>query len=230
MIQIKNLYKSFGKVDVLHNINLSFIPGEINGIAGRNGAGKTTLFRCIASLEEFIGQVIIEPRKLKYQIGFLAADPYFMTRITGREYLQLLSNANGSKSGSFDSKNVFDLPLDQYANTYSTGMKKKLAITGILIQNNEILILDEPFNGVDIQSNVLITEIIKRLKSAGKTIILSSHILGSLSELCDQIHILDNGVVSKSVSRMMFGSLNQEMIDLDFEEKMIKLGLDGIEQ
>ena len=104
-------------------------------------------------------------------------------------------------------------------------MKKKLAITGILIQDNDVLLLDEPFNGVDIQSNVLITEIIKRLKSAGKTIILSSHILGSLSELCDQIHILDAGTISKSVNQSEYGSLSQEMIDDDFQEKMDRLGL-----
>ena len=225
MITIKNLYKSFGNVDVLHEVNLNFLPGEIKGIAGRNGAGKTTLFRCIAGLENCGGQIIFNPIELKTKIGFLAADPYFMTRITGGEYLQLLSNASGSAVNDFNRSNIFDLPLDQYASTYSTGMKKKLAITGILIQDNDVLLLDEPFNGVDIQSNVLITEIIKRLKAAGKTIILSSHILGSLSELCDQIHILDAGTVAKSVNQSDFGSLNQEMIDDDFQEKMDRLGL-----
>ena len=225
MISIKKLYKSFGKVDVLNDINLTFLQNEINGIAGRNGAGKTTLFRCIAGLEDHGGQVILEQEKLKYKIGFLAADPYFMTRITGREYLQLLSNASGSGKIDFDAKNIFDLPLDQYANTYSTGMKKKLAFTGILIQDNEILLLDEPFNGVDIQSNILITEIIKRLKTRGKTIILSSHILGSLSELCDQIHILDAGSIAKTVSHSEFESLSQEMIDDDFQDKMDRLEL-----
>ena len=225
MISIKKLYKSFGKVDVLNDINLTFLQNEINGIAGRNGAGKTTLFRCIAGLEDHGGQVILEQEKLKYKIGFLAADPYFMTRITGREYLQLLSNASGSGKIDFDAKNIFDLPLDQYANTYSTCMKKKLAFTGILIQDNEILLLDEPFNGVDIQSNILITEIIKRLKTRGKTIILSSHILGSLSELCDQIHILDAGSIAKTVSHSEFESLSQEMIDDDFQDKMDRLEL-----
>ncbi len=225
MIEIRNIYKAFGKVDVLNDINLTFLPGDINGIAGRNGAGKTTLFRCIAGLEDCGGQVVFDNPDIKYKIGFLAADPYFMSRITGREYLQLLSNANGCNIESFDDKNIFDLPLEQYAYTYSTGMKKKLAVTGILIQDNEIFLLDEPFNGVDIQSNVLITEIIKRLKSAGKTIILSSHILGSLAELCDQIHILDGGSISRSVSHCDFESLDQDMIDPDFEEKMNRLGL-----
>ena len=225
MITIKKLYKSFGKVDVLKDINLTFEPGQVNGIAGRNGAGKTTLFRCIAGLEDHGGKVILQQNNFKYKIGFLAADPYFMNRITGREYLQLLSNACRTGKIDFNAKNIFNLPLDQYASTYSTGMKKKLALTGILIQNNEVLLLDEPFNGVDIQSNVLISEIIKRLKTSGKTIILSSHILGSLSELCDQIHILDAGSISKTVSQSEFDLLNQEMIDDDFNEKIDRLGL-----
>lgn len=227
MITVKNLFKSFGNVNVLHDINLTFDQGMINGIAGRNGAGKTTLFRCIARLEDYGGQVIFDPENVKFENGFLAADPYFMNRITGREYLRLLSNAAGSGKIDFDNKNIFDLPLDQYASTYSTGMKKKLAFTGVLIQDNEVLLLDEPFNGVDIQSNVLIVEIIKRLKSIGKTIILSSHILGSLSELCDQIHILDAGTIAKTVNQSEFETLNQEMIDDDFQEKMDRLGLES---
>jgi len=225
MISVRQLYKSYGSIDVLNNIDLTFAPGIINGIAGRNGAGKTTLFKCIAGLENYGGEVVFDPIESKYKVGFLAADPYFMTRITGREYLQLISNAAGLNNVDFDSKNIFDIPLNNYASTYSTGMKKKLAIIGILIQDNDVLLLDEPFNGVDIQSNVLIAEVIRRLKARDKTIILSSHILGSLSELCDQIHILDKGTISKSVSQSDYKLLSQEMIDDDFDDKMNRLGL-----
>jgi ATPase subunit of ABC transporter with duplicated ATPase domains len=84
--------------------------------------------------------------------------------ITGKEYIRLLCNARGKTNLDIDSKNIFDLPLNQYASTYSTGMKKKLAITAILLQENDYFILDEPFNGVDIQSNVILTEIILKLK------------------------------------------------------------------
>lgn len=225
MIELKDLYKSFGKVDVFSGINLTIQSGKITGVAGRNGAGKTTLFRCIAGLEDHGGEVVSTPKEFKNKIGFLPADPYFMSQITGREYLQLLANVKTLVIKDFESRNVFDLPLSQYASTYSTGMKKKLAITGILLQEHEVLLLDEPFNGVDIQSNVLINEIIRRLRSKGKTIILASHILGTLSDLCDEIHILDGGSIARSVEKGDFESLTQEMIDPDFQQKLDRLGL-----
>jgi len=207
MIELKDLYKSFGKVDVFSGVNLTIQSGKITGVAGRNGAGKTTLFRCIAGLEDHGGEVVSTPKELKNKIGFLPADPYFMSRITGQEYLQLLANAKTLVIDDFESRNVFDLPLSQYASTYSTGMKKKLAITGILLQEHEVLLLDEPFNGVDIQSNVLINEI------------------GTLSDLCDEIHILDGGSIARSVEKGDFESLTQEMIDPDFQQKLDRLGL-----
>ena len=225
MIELKNVYKSFGNVDVFRDINLTFSAGKVTGVAGKNGAGKTTLFRCISGLEPCGGEVILHSENIKHRIGFLPADPYFMPRITGQEYLQLLATAKGMGEQDFDALNVFDLPLGQYASTYSTGMKKKLAITGILLQAHEVLLLDEPFNGVDIQSNVLINEIIRRLKDSGKTIILASHILGTLSDLCDKIHILDGGSIVRSVGKNDFDSLTQDMIDPDFNDKLRRLGL-----
>lgn len=225
MVVVENLFKSYGKLDVLEGIHLTFESGKINGIAGRNGAGKTTLFKCIAGLLDFGGQVHFTPNSFRRKIGFLPADPYFMTWITGREYLKLQCIARGITVSNYDAKNVFDLPLDQYASTYSTGMKKKLALTGVLLQENNVFLLDEPFNGVDIQSNVLIVEIIKRLRNNGKIIILSSHMLGSLSELCDQIHILDKKSILKSVDQAGFQALSQEMIDDDFQHKIDRLGL-----
>lgn len=90
-------------------------------------------------------------------------------KITGKEYPQLLTNAREVELQNVHDKNIFDLPLNKYASTYSTGMQKKLALTAILLQQNEVFILDETFNGVDIQSNLVITEIIKKLKALKKT-------------------------------------------------------------
>ena len=107
----------------------------------------------------------------------------------------MLCNARKTPINDIESRNIFDLPLNQYATTYSTGMKKKLALTAILLQRNEYFILDEPFNGVDIESNMLLTEIIHTLKKLGKTVIISSHIFSTLSDTCDEINLLSEGSI-----------------------------------
>jgi ABC-2 type transport system ATP-binding protein len=225
MIHIKNLSKSFGSKQVLKNINLSFEKGAVYGVVGDNGAGKTTLFRCIAALEEYEGEIVSDLTNLKDHLGFFMTDPYFFSMITGREYIQLLCNARNIVPGNIDEKNIFDLPLSEYASTYSTGMKKKLALTAILCQENEVFILDEPFNGVDIYSNMIITEIIHKLKSLGKTILISSHIFSTLSETCDRIFLLREGVLAREVERPDFQSLEQEMKALTIGNRVEKLNL-----
>jgi len=209
MVNIKSLSKSYGNKKVLTNLNLKLINGEVSGMVGENGAGKTTLFRCIAGMENYEGQIDSDVNKLKEQVGFLPTNPNFMSRITGWEYLKLLCVARKIKTENFEEQNIFDLPLSQYAATYSTGMKKKLALMGILLQKNEIYILDEPFNGVDIHSNMIISEIIKKLKARQKTILISSHIFSTLSDCCDNIHLLENGEISKVVTREGFSTLDK---------------------
>jgi ABC-2 type transport system ATP-binding protein len=193
---------------------MEFSTGNVYGIVGENGAGKTTLFRCIAGLESYSGEIISDVMPLKNHLGLLLTEPFFFTMMTGREYIRLLCNARGKTNVDIDNKNIFDLPLEQYASTYSTGMKKKLAITAILLQENEYFILDEPFNGVDIQSNIILTEIILKLKELNKIVIISSHIFSTLSDTCDEIHLLRKGEQIKSVNKTGFKDLEQEMKEI----------------
>ncbi|AUC83379.1 ATP-binding cassette domain-containing protein [Lacinutrix sp. Bg11-31] len=226
MIKIKELSKFYGKKKVLNTINLDFEKGKVYGIVGENGAGKTTLFRCIAGLEKFEGKIASDFNKIKDCLGLLLTEPFFFPKITGKEYIQLLANARGIELLNIESKNIFDLPLNQYASTYSTGMKKKLAITAILIQKNEIFILDEPFNGVDIQSNLIITEIIKELKQLNKTIIISSHIFSTLANTCNEIYLMKNGEIIKKVKQQDFNKLEAEMINFTIGNRIDKLELE----
>lgn len=214
MIKIKELSKLFGNKEVLKNLSMEFSTGNVYGIVGENGAGKTTLFRCIAGLESYSGEIISDVKPLKNHLGLLLTEPFFFSMITGREYIKLLCNARGKTNVDINSKNIFDLPLDQYASTYSTGMKKKLAITAILLQENEYFVLDEPFNGVDIQSNIILTEIILKLKELNKIVIISSHIFSTLSDTCDEIHLLRKGEQIKSVNKTGFKDLEQEMKEI----------------
>ena len=213
------------KTEVLKGINMEFSRGKVYGIVGENGAGKTTLFRCIAGLESYNGEIISEIQPLKNHLGLLLTDPFFFSKITGKEYIRLLFNARNKKNINIDQKNIFDLPLNQYASTYSTGMKKKLAITAILLQENECFILDEPFNGVDIQSNIILTEIILKLKELNKTVLVSSHIFSTLSDTCDEIHLLRKGEQIKSVQKVNFKFLEQEMKETTIGNRIEKLEL-----
>jgi ABC-2 type transport system ATP-binding protein len=137
----------------------------------------------------------------------------------------LLCNARNRKVDSIKEKNIFDLPLNQYASTYSTGMKKKLAITAILLQENDYFILDEPFNGVDIQSNIILAELIHKLKQLNKIVLISSHIFSTLSETCDEIHLIKKGEEVKTVQKAEFGNLEQEMKAVTIGNKIERLGL-----
>lgn len=210
-VEVFQLTKSFGTDEVLKGIDLNFQTGQVYGLVGQNGAGKTTLFNCLAGLETHGGNVIAEGGRLKDRLGFLQTEPYFPSRLTGREYLRLFCKARGVPDEGLDTQNVFDLPLDRYAQQYSTGMKKKLGLLAVLLQRNEFFILDEPFNGVDIHSALLITEIIQRLKNEKKTVLISSHIFSTLKDTCDIIHVLDGGNITEIIGKDDFERLERDM-------------------
>ena len=142
MLEIKNLTKTYGNTVALENINLDFHPGKVYGIVGENGAGKTTLFKCIAGLESYQGNISSTFHPIKDHLGYLETNPIFMSYLTGWEYLKLLCKAKNITTENFEEQNLFDLPLLEYAENYSTGMKKKLALMGVLLRKNDIIILD----------------------------------------------------------------------------------------
>ncbi|MFT5920762.1 MAG: ABC-2 type transport system ATP-binding protein [Flavobacteriales bacterium] len=211
MIECKHLSKSFNKLQVLNDVNFELAPDKITGIVGKNGAGKTTLFKCLTGLEEHDGTIISPFKPLKDSIGYLPTSPYFISRLTGKEYLTMVLKARGMNADNVASKNIFDLPLQSYASNYSTGMKKKLALLGVLLQKNEVFIFDEPFNGVDIEGNMLISGILNELKAQGKYILLSSHIFSSLKTLSDSIFVLDQGKLSNSILPPDYAQLEQDL-------------------
>ena len=225
MIKILNLKKEFGENQVLNGVTATLVEGNVYGIVGENGSGKTTLFRCLAGLENYKGEIEYDGGMLKNELGLLLTEPFFMTKITGLEYLKFMCQARSINSGNLLERNVFDLPLNRYAETYSTGMKKKLALTAILLQENKVFILDEPFNGVDIQSNILISEIILKLKALNKTIILSSHIFSTLSDTCDQIFLLKKGEFSNPILKHEYAELEKSMKEETVLKRLDKLGL-----
>ncbi|MFA8450881.1 MAG: ATP-binding cassette domain-containing protein [Bacteroidales bacterium] len=204
MITIKHLSLSYKKgVNIINDLSLDLSKATIHGVVGFNGAGKTTLLDSIFGLKKTVkGEIIIDNElPTKKKIAYLPTENYFYSNITGKEYLALFENSD------FDLDNwnrLFKLQLDVIIDTYSTGMKKKLAFLGILKQDKPYLILDEPFNGLDVESCRVIHMILLRLKEQGKTIIITSHIIESLTQLCDQLHFLDKGKIQLSSNRENF--------------------------
>ena len=209
MISIQSLSKSYGKIEVLKNIFLEINEGQVHGIVGRNGAGKTTLFNCLAGIEQFKGKIEYTEGQLREESAYLQTRPYIMSHITGHEYLRLVANAKDIKAMNEEIVNLFELPLERYAKTYSTGMQKKLALTGMLLQQNKVFLLDEPFNGVDLESNLIIQALITRMQRLGKIVLISSHIFQTLQKSCDVIHHLENGEIARSFSKAEFDQVEQ---------------------
>jgi len=224
MITLHNLAKTFGNKAVLVSINYQFEPGKTYGIVGENGAGKTTLFRCIAGLEKYTGIIDGSKTPIKNHLGYLQSEFYTQSKLTAQEYIYLLTDARNIKIDDLSKKNIFELPLNQYISTYSTGMKKKLALTALLLQKNDYFIFDEPYNGIDLQSSILFTAILKKIKNAGKTILISSHIFSTLKETCDEIILLENGRFSNAVPQAEFDNLEDFM-----KEKILTKNLKNLD-
>lgn len=214
---IENLSFSFGDKEIFSEVNMSIPRGEVIGIVGKNGVGKTTFFRTLKGIyKPSSGTISLDGESIsKDQIGLLPTDPFFYPYMKGGEYLELVLG----KKNSFSSlAELFELPLQELVQNYSTGMKKKLAFAGIMGQQKNILILDEPFNGVDMQSNIILRRIIKSdLES--KVTIISSHVLESMLDLCDQIYYLTEGFEYRLYPKSEFHEL-QAVLSKQMDDKI----------
>jgi len=207
MLEIKNISVSFKDKNVLQNLNLEIEEGIILGILGKNGAGKTTLFESLYQSQKYTGEILWQNHKLlRENISYLETENYFYPYITGREYLSYFAKDKLPKTIELAEK--FQLPLDKYVQYYSSGMKKKLALIGMLMLDKPINILDEPFNGVDFEGVYLLYDIIQELKQSNKMVIISSHIIETLFHTCDRIVTLENGLITNIFEKSDFEKLN----------------------
>lgn len=213
LIYIKELSKAYGKTRVLDNLSVSYESGKIYGLVGENGAGKTTLFNCIMGVTDYEGEI---RKSSPMTVGYMSAENFFYSLITGKEYLEFCIKAKGKKmdTEAIDSLNkVFQLPLERFASDYSTGMKKKLALMALLLQDNDLYIFDEPFNGVDLYGCIQLKRIIRELKNKGKTVIISSHLINTLHELCDEIDFLDGHTIRKRYIQASIDEIEQDILN-----------------
>ena len=205
-IELKNVEKNFKNVTVLQNVNMILEEGHIYGLKGRNGTGKSVLLKMISGIyTPTSGQILFDGKEYKKMNEFvphmraLIEKPCFFPDLTGFENLQLLAKIQ-NKIGNEEILNALQIVnLESEKNKkfskYSLGMKQKLGIAQVIMENPQTLILDEPFNGVEKESIEKIKKYLISEKNNGKIIIISSHIEEDLKELADTILTFEGGKV-----------------------------------
>lgn len=201
MISITDLHCAYGDKPVLNIPRYDIAPG-VHGIVGLNGAGKTTLLNALYGFgRNKEARISWNGDGMSHvNTAFLETDSYFHPGITGREYLELFMSGPGATDADV-LRELLDVPLDALISTYSTGMKRKLALLGVLCLDRAVLLLDEPMNGLDLASVRVMEAIVRKLAERGHTVLITSHVLGPLITLCDRIHLLQHGRFTRVFER-----------------------------
>jgi ABC-2 type transport system ATP-binding protein len=209
-VSIEKLQKRYGSTEAVKDVSLQVEPGEIFGLLGPNGAGKTTTLRCLCTLTEpDAGTIAVsgisvtgDPRSARQRLGYVAQEVAIDKVLTGRELLQLqaaLYHLPRPTIGQRISEMLTLLGLDEWADkksgTYSGGLKKRLDLAAGLLHKPDVLVLDEPTVGLDIESRVAVWNFLRQLRTEGTTILLTSHYLEEVDALADRVAIIDRGRV-----------------------------------
>ena len=199
IVVLDQIEKSFGEEKVL-----SAISGKVHGIIGQNGSGKTVLFKCICGLiRPDSGKVLVNDKQIgrdtdfPESLGALIETPGFFPQMSGYKNLKLLASLRNQISSEDIKKNIITVGLDPESKKpvgkYSMGMRERLGIAQALMENPDLIILDEPFNGLDKESVKCVYKIIQGLKERKKTVFLASHNFMDIEILCDTVCEMDGG-------------------------------------
>lgn len=234
MLKINQLDKFFGKKQVLHQISFEIKRGHIVGLIGANGAGKTTIMKAILGITAFDGDIQLDDQKITVDnhstlehVGALIEYPGLYPYLTGRE--QLLLFANGPQRHERVNQTIEELHLAAYADVktkkYSLGMRQKLGIALAFVNRPELVILDEPMNGLDPKATMALRQLIIRKRDEGTTFLISSHILSELQKVADDVIIIDQGrlIIDATMSELLKKSQTYFWIATDQDELAQKL-------
>ena len=208
IIDVKNVNLTIGKTQILKDINVSFEQGRIHGLIGRNGNGKTMLMKCICGfIKPTTGEIMVDGKRVGKDVdfpknmGIIIETPGFIPYYSGYKNLKLLAGLNnriGKKEIMQSMEQVrLDPKLKRHVRKYSLGMRQRLGLAQAIMENPDLLILDEPFNGLDKDGVKDMREYLLSYKEQGKTILICSHSAEDISVLCETVHEMDKGVISK---------------------------------
>ena len=237
MLQINHLYKNYGKFQAVNDLNLHIEKGDLFGFVGPNGAGKTTTIRMVCGLmPPTSGSIQINgidalsnPKDIKKQIGYVPDFFGVYDNLKVTEYMDFYGSMYGMSSRDIAkiSDDLLELvnlsdKKEVYVDTLSRGMKQRLCVARALIHNPALLVLDEPNSGLDPRARVEMKELLLNLKSMGKTIVISSHILSELSEMCNSIGIMNRGhlVIAGKIDDVMSQVFGKNQIIITIEGDM----------
>jgi ABC-2 type transport system ATP-binding protein len=233
-VSIQNLSKNYGTVPAVKDVSFQVEHGEIFGLLGPNGAGKTTTIRCLCTLAkpdsgtiEIDGISVIEqPREARKRLGYVAQEVALDKILTGRELLEL--QAALYHIPKVEARQRIEvllelLDLHSYADnktgSYSGGLKRRLDLAAGLLHQPQVLVLDEPTVGLDIESRVVVWDFLRQLRSSGTTIILTSHYLEEVDALADRVGIIDRGlVIAEGTPSALKNQLGGDRITLRIRE------------
>ena len=210
MLEARSLTKYYNHTLAVKNVSFTIRPGEILGYLGPNGAGKSTTVKMLTGLiEPSDGQIFYCGRTVhddftafQRRIGYVPEEPHLYPHLTGREYLQLVGRLRGIERARLEPKldgflRLFGLWDDRHTPlaSYSKGMRQKILLSAALLHDPDVLILDEPFSGLDVTSALVLRRLLRTLAEEGKMILYSSHVLEVVEKVCSQVLILRKGEV-----------------------------------
>lgn len=235
MLNIRNLTKNYGAVRAVDDLSLEIRPGEICGFIGHNGAGKTTTIKCICGILPFEkGEIQVngisvreEPLACKKIISYIPDNPDIYEFMTGIQYLNFIADVYGVDSSvrqerihSISDQLDLTKDLNQSVGAYSHGMKQKLVIISALIHDPKLIIMDEPFVGLDPTASYQLKQLMRNHCNHGGSIFFSTHVLDVAEKLCDQVAIIKNGKLIRSgTMEDVRGDSSLESVFLELEEQ-----------
>lgn len=208
MLEVRNLTRRYNRIPAVDNVSFTIRPGEILGYLGPNGAGKSTTVKVLTGLiEPTSGDILFKGRDVRADwigfqrsVGYVPEEPNLYPQFTGREYLQLVGRLRGLPRNVLDPRmdemlRLFSLWEDRHSplSSYSKGMRQKILLSAALLHNPELLILDEPFSGLDVNTAIMLRTLVRALAAEGKMIFYSSHVLEVVEKICSSVLILRKG-------------------------------------